>query len=124
MKKQYKYFSLTSNISDGIIQSLPKHNPPSTISQPTTVPPPTFLPPPASSCVLQTANPNVCINSFSCLSDKCVGEILTLLRPHVELAPNTDRFVILTRISDTYRNLHSLLQLHSTDIRNLPLSTI
>ena len=87
LKKQYKHFSLTSNISDEIVQSVPKHNPPSTISEPTTVPPPTFLPPPASSYVLQTANPNVCINSFSCPTDKFVSEILTRLRAHVELPP-------------------------------------
>ena len=37
LKKLYKYFSLTSNISDEIIQSLPKHNPLSNISEPTTV---------------------------------------------------------------------------------------
>ena len=44
LKKQYKNFPLTNNISDEIIQSLPKHHPPSTISEPTTVPPPTYLP--------------------------------------------------------------------------------
>ena len=64
-----------SNNSEEIIQSLPKHNPPSTISDPTTVPPPTFLPPPASFYVLQTANTNVCINSFSCPTDRSVSEI-------------------------------------------------
>ena len=37
-KKRYKYFSLTSNISDEIIQSLPKHKHSSTISEPSTVP--------------------------------------------------------------------------------------
>ena len=110
LKKQYKYFSLTSNISDGIIQSLPIHNPSSTFSEPSTVPPPTFIPPPASSYVLQTANPNVCINSFSCPINKFVSEILTLFRPHVEFAP-------------THRTFQSLLQLHSTDIQNLTLST-
>ena len=48
----------------------------------------------------------------------------TLHRPHVEFAPNTDHFVILPHIFDTYRTHQSLLQLHSTDIQNLPLSTI
>ena len=123
LKKQFKYFSLLSNIFDEIIQSLPKHNPQSTISEPTTDPPPTFLPPTASSYVLQTANPNVCINSSSWPTDNFVSEILTLLRPHVELAPNTDPCVILTHIF-SYRTLQSLLQLHSTDIQNLTLSTI
>ena len=66
----------------------------------------------------------MCINSFSCPTDKFVSEVLTLLRPHVELAPNTDRFVILPHFFDTYRTLQSLLQLHSTDIQNLTLSTI
>ena len=124
LKIQYKYCSLTSNNSDEIIQSLPKHNPPSTIFEPTTVPLPTFIPPLASSYVLQTTNPNVCINSFFCPTDKFVSEILTLLRPHIELAPNADPFVILTQIFDTYRTLRSLLQLDSTDIQNLTLSTI
>ena len=55
---------------------------------------------------------------------KFVSELLTLLRHHVELAPNTDPFVILTNVFDTYRTLKSLLQLHSTDIQNLTLSTI
>ena len=66
----------------------------------------------------------MCINSFSCPTDKFVSEILTLLRPHVELAPNTDPFVIITHIFETYRTLQSLLQLHSTDIQNLTLSSI
>ena len=111
-------------MSDEIIQSLPNHNPPSTIPEPSTVHPPTFIHPPASLYVLQTADPNVCINSFSCPTDKFVSEILTLLRPHVELAPSTDPFVNLTHIFDTYRPLQSLLQLHSTDIQNLTPSTI
>ena len=66
MEKQYKYFPLTNNISDEILHSLLKHNPPSTLSEFSTVPPPTLIPPSASSYVLQTANSNVCINSFSC----------------------------------------------------------
>ena len=119
LKKQYKYFSL--NVSDEILQSLPKHTPPNTTSEPSQT---TSIPPPSTSYFLQTANPNVCINSFSCPSDKFVSEILTLLRPHVEIAPNTDPFVILNHIFDTFRNLQSLLQLHSTDIQNLTLSTI
>ena len=121
LKKQYKYFSL--NVSDEIIQSLPKHTPPHNTSESSQAPTAT-IPPPSTSYVLQTANPNVCINSFSCPTDKFVSEILTLLRPHVEIAPNTDPFVILNHIFDTFRNLQSLLQLHSTDIQNLTLSTI
>ena len=66
----------------------------------------------------------MCINSFSCPTDKFVSEILTLLRPNVELAPNTDSFVILSHSFDTYRTLLSLLQLHSTDIQILTLFTI
>ena len=66
----------------------------------------------------------MCINSFSCPTDKFVSEILTILRPHVELALITNFFVILTLIFDTYRTLQSLPQLHSTDIQNLTLSTI
>ena len=122
-KKQYKYFPLTNIISDEILHSPPKHNPPSTHSELSSSPPPTLIHPPTSSFILQTAYPNVCINSFSCPTDKFVSEILTVLRPHVELAPNTDPFVILTHIFETYCILQSLLQLHSTDIQNLTLST-
>ena len=121
MKKQYKYFSL--NISDEILQTLPKHTPPNTVTESSQAPPPT-IPPQSNSYVLQTSNPNVCINSVSCPTDKFVSEILTLLRPHVEIAPNTDPFVILNQIFDTFRTLQSLLQLHSSDIQNLTLSTI
>ena len=67
------------------------------------------------------ANPNVCINSFSCPTGKFVSEILTPLRPHFELAPNTDFSVILTHIS--YTSISSI-ELHSTDIQNLTLSTV
>ena len=90
MKKQYKYFSL--NVSDKIFQSLHKHTPPNTVSEPSQAPSST-IPPPSTSYVLQTANPNVCINSFPCPTDTFVSEILTLLRPHAEIAPNTDPFV-------------------------------
>ena len=121
LKKQYKYFSL--NVSDEIFQSLPKHTPPNTVSEPSQAPSST-IPPPSTSYLLQTANPNVCINSFSCPTDKFVSEILTLLRPHAEIDPNTDPFVFLNHIFDTFRNLQSLLQLHSTDLQNLTLSTI
>ena len=121
LKKQYKYFSL--NVSDEIFQSVPKHTPPNTVTEPSQDPSST-IPPPSTSYVLQTANPNNCINTFSCPTDKCVSEILTLLRPHVEIAPNSDPFVILNHIFDTFRNLQSLLQLHSSDIQNLTLSTI
>ena len=110
LKKQYKYFSL--NISGEVLQTLPKHTPPNTTSEPSQT---TIIPPSSNSYVLQTTNPNVCINSFSCPTDKFVSEILTFLRPHVEIAPNTDPFVILNHIFDTFRNLQSLLQLHSTD---------
>ena len=119
LKKQYKYFSL--NISDEILQTLPKHTSPNTTSEPSHI---STIPPQSNSYVLQTANPNVCINSFSCPTDKFVSEILSLLRPHVEIAPNTDPFIILNHIFDTYRTLQSLLQLHSTDIQNLTISTI
>ena len=82
LKKQYKYFSL--NVSDEILQTLPKHTPPNTVTESSQAPPPT-IPPQSTSYVLQTANPNVCINSFSCPTGKFVFEILTLLRPHVEI---------------------------------------
>ena len=121
LKKQYKYFSL--NISEEILQTLPKHTPPNTVTESSQAPPPP-IPPQSNSYVLQTTNPNVCINSFSCPTDKFVSEILTLFRPHVEIAPNTDSFVILNHIFDTFRTLQSLLQLHSSDIQNLTLSTI
>ena len=121
LKKQYKYFSL--NISDEILQTLPKHTPPNTVTESSQAPPPP-IPPQSNSYVLQTTNPNVCINSFTCPTDKFVSEILTLLRPHVEITPNTDPFVILNHIFDTFRTLQSLPQLHSSDIQNLTLSTI
>ena len=120
-KKQNKYFSL--NASDEIFQSLPKHFPPTTETEPSQASSST-IPPHSTSYVLQTANSNVFINSFTCPTDKFVSEILTLLRPHVEIAPNTDPFVILNHIFDTFRNLQSLLQLHSSDIQTLTLSTI
>ena len=47
------------------------------------------------SYVLQTANPNVCIHSFSFSTDKVVTKILSLLCPHIELSPSTDPFLIL-----------------------------
>ena len=121
LKKQYKYFSL--NVSDKIFQSLPKHTPPNAMSEPSQAPS-LAIPPQPTSYVLHTANANVCINSFSCPTDKFVSEILTLLRPHFEIAPNTDPFVILNHIFDNFPNLQSLLQLHSTDIQSLTLSTI
>ena len=122
LKKQYKYFSL--NVSDEILQSLPKHIPSNNVSDTSQAPSSTTIPSLSNSYTLQTANPNVCINSFTCPTDKFVSKILNLLRPHVEVAPNTDPFVILNHIFDTFRNLQSLLQLHSTDIQNLTLSTI
>ena len=79
---------------------------------------------PPPSYVLQSVNSNVCINSFSCSTGNFVTEILYLLRPHVELSSNTDSFVILNHIFDTYHNLQNLLQLHGTDIQTLTLSTI
>ena len=48
--------------------------------------------------------------------------MLNLLRPHIEPSPNTDPFVILNHIFDTYRTLQNLLQLHSNDIQPLTLS--
>ena len=106
-----------------MFQALPKHTPPNTVTEPSQVPSPT-IPPQATSYVLQATNPNVCINSFSCPTDKFVSDIITILRPHVEIAPNADPFVVLNHIFDTFRNLQSLLQLHSSDIQNLTLSTI
>ena len=116
LKKRCKYFSL--NVSDEILQSLPKHTPLNNVSESSQALS-SSIPPNSNSYVLQTANPNVCINSFSCPTDKFVSKILTLLRPHVEIAPNTDPFVLLNHYFDTFRNLQSLLQLHSTDIQNL-----
>ena len=78
---------------------------------------------PAPYYVLQTVNLNVCINSVSCPTDKNI-EILNLLRSHVELSPITDPLGILNHIFDTYRILQTLLELQSTDIQNLTLSTI
>ena len=60
LKKQYKYFP--NNIHAEINNALPKHIRPNTDHS--IVPPPTFVPQPPSSYVLQTVNPNVCINSF------------------------------------------------------------
>ena len=38
---------------------------------------------PTSSYVLQTVNPIVFLNSFSCLTDNVLTEIFNLLRPYV-----------------------------------------
>ena len=95
------------------------------LKSPLPLPPsPTFMQQPPPSYVLQTVNPIVCINSFSCPTDNFVTGNLNLLRPHVELSPNTDPFFIPNHDFDTYRNLQNLLQLHSTDIQSSTLSTI
>ena len=100
-------------MTDETNKALPKFVAPSTNLEFSTVRPPTFIQQPPSSYVLQTVNPNVCINSFSCPTNKFVTDILGIHRPHVELSPNTDPFFILNHIFDTYRNLQNLLQLHS-----------
>ena len=48
---------------------------------------PTLVQPQTSSYVLQIIYSNVCINSFFCLTDNFLNEILTLLCPQVEIAP-------------------------------------
>ena len=45
-------------------------------------------------------------------------------QPHVELSPNSDLFVILNHIFDTYRNLQNHLQHHNADIQTSAISTI
>ena len=104
---------------------MPTHVPPySTAPDISHVPSSTFIQSPSSSYVLQTVNPNVCSNTFSCHTDKFVSENLNLIRPHFELAPNTDRFVILNTIFDTYKTLQNLLKLLSNDTHTLTMSTI
>ena len=78
---------------------------------------------PPPSYAVKTPNPNVYTNSFSCPADKFNTEILNLFRSHVEHSPDTDPFVILNHIFDTYPNLQNLLRLQSTDIQTLTLST-
>ena len=87
-----------------------------------TAPPTAIVPPIPSSYVLQTVNPNICINSFSCPTDKFVTEILNLLRPHIEPFPNTDPFVILNHIFDTYVTLQSIqfLTLSTVHVNEFP----
>ena len=65
---------------------------------------------PPTSYVLQTVNPNVCINTFSCPTDKFVTEILNLLHRHVQLSPAKSSFVILNHLFDTYHTLQKFLQ--------------
>ena len=144
LKKKLELFPATTNIPDEIHKALPKPIfPSSTILEISIVPPPTFIQPhlppkfspligtthpnarsPPAFHVLQTVNPNVSINSFSCQTDKFVTEILNLLRPHVELASTTDTSVISNYNFDTYRNLQNLFQLHNNDIQTLTLSTV
>ena len=78
---------------------------------------------PHPSYVLKTVNPNMYINSFSCPTDKLITEILKLFRPHGEHSHNTDPFVILNHVFESYHNLQNLLQLPSTDIQTLTRST-
>ena len=106
-----------------INKKLPKFVPPSPNLEVSTLPAPIFVQQTPPLYIIQTVNSNDCINSFSCPSDNFFTEIFYLLRPHIELSPNTDPFVILNHIFDTYRNLQFLLQLRSTDIRYLILST-
>ena len=122
LKKQYKYFPNTHKNAEENDSALPKHVPPAT--DPSIAPPTTVVPQIPSSYVLLTVNPNVCINSFSCPTDKFVTEILNLFRPHVAPSPNIDPFVILNYVFDTYRNLQNLLQLHNIVYQCLTLSTI
>ena len=124
LKKPYKYFPATNKIPDEMNKALPKHVPSSTNLEILTVPLAAFIQQPPPSYVLQSVIPDVCINSFSCPTDKLNTEISNLLRPHVELSPNTDPIGILNDFVDTYCNLQSLLQLRSTDIQTLTLSTI
>ena len=78
-----------------------------------------------SSYIFQTVNSIVCINSFSCPTDKFVTNVFTLLRPHVETAPTFDPLASLTRIFDTYRRtLQTLIQLHFNDIHTRTMSTL
>ena len=75
---------------------------------------PTFVIPTTSSCVFQTVNHAVCINPFSCPTNKIVTKILTLLRPHVVIAPTTDPIITLTHILVNYGTLQHLLYLQIT----------
>ena len=112
----------THNINTKINNVFSKHVPLPTDSS--FVPPTAVVPPISSSYVLQTANPNVSINSFSCSTKNVVTEILNFLGPHDEPSANTDHFIILNHIFDTYRPLQNLLHLHNHDIQSLTLSTI
>ena len=124
-KKQYNYFPAISNCPDEIKKALSKHLPPSMNLEISIVLLPTFLQQPFPSYViLQTVNPNVCINSSSSPTNESVTKILNLLRPHVELSPNSDLFVILNHIFDTYRILQNHLQHHNADIQTSAISTI
>ena len=50
--------------------------------------------------------------------------MLNLPRPHVELAPTTNPFVILNHILDTYIKFRNVLRLHANDIQTLTSFTI
>ena len=124
LKKQYKHhvlinddFPATINIPDEIKKPLLDLVPLSSSTLGfSTVPPPIFIQQP-SSYVLHTVNTNISINSFPRPNEKFVTEILNCLRQHVELAPTTDPFAILSHIFETYRNLQSLLQFHNNNIQ-------
>ena len=61
-RKQYKFFPAITKIPNEMNQAFPKHLIPSANLQISTVPPPIVIQRPPSSNVLQTVNPNVCIN--------------------------------------------------------------
>ena len=98
-------------ITEEFINALPKQV--SLCTDSSIAPPTAVVPPISSSYVLQTVNPNVGLNSFSCPTDKIVTEILNLLRPNIEFSPNTDPFVMLNHVFDTDRTIQNLLHLHN-----------
>ena len=73
---------------------------------------PTFVIPTTPPYVLQTVNPTVCINSFSCPTNKIPTNILTLLLPHVVIAPTTDPIISLIHLFGTYGFLQHFFNLN------------
>ena len=72
----------------------------------------------SSAFVLHIISSNVCTNSFSCPIDKFV-DFFSLMRPHAEMAPNTDPFTNSTRFFEIFPSLQHIYQFHGTEINDL-----
>ena len=97
-----KLFNLHPNI---ILQS--------NVSELSTVPSPAFSHPRASSYILQTVNPNVCINSFSCRTDNLLAKSSLSFVPTLNLL----QIPIISSVSHIFSKLIVLSNLFSNSIQ-------